>query len=274
MFKTTFFQSVLCILVALGFSNANRIYQRDSDFVVQYHACFSTNIGFDILQNSMDTLFTEYINRYNSDATSELRKINTSKTAQLNGKAYHVARGDAIRLAAEDGGLGFSVDYTATSGDEKLTGQFKIHLDVQYPSAGSATQVPQLRLRMDRSTELALLIFTFEDGEHFDQPSATRMLTGFIRTLNEYTAKDAASTYIAINTEAMNLNVILNCNSKEVDTLKVASVGSDAIEFGMSNNIMNMVYPYSYDFRLNTLVNRIMMFNPKMHAVYEKYSLR
>jgi hypothetical protein len=46
-------------------------------------------------------------------------------------------------------------------------------------------------------------------------------------------------------------------------------IPSDLIEFGLSNNIMNMVYPYSYDFRLNTLVNRMMMFNPKMHSIYE-----
>jgi hypothetical protein len=37
---------------------------------------------------------------------------------------------------------------------------------------------------------------------------------------------------------------------------------------------MNMVYPYSYDFRLNTLVNRMMMFNPNMHKLYEQYNLR
>lgn len=84
----------------------------------------------------------------------------------------------------------------------------------------------------------------------------------------------AASTYIAINQEAMNLNVILNCNSAEVETMKTSTVSSDTVEFGMSNNIMNMVYPYSYDFRLNTLVNRIMMFNPKMYDLYERYDLR
>lgn len=100
------------------------------------------------------------------------------------------------------------------------------------------------------------------------------MLSGFIRTLNEYTTNSAASTFIALNGEAMNLNIILNCNSKEVDDLKVKTVGSDIVEFGMSNNVMNMVYPYAYDFRLNTLVNRIMMFNPGLHNLYEKYDLR
>jgi hypothetical protein len=100
------------------------------------------------------------------------------------------------------------------------------------------------------------------------------MLSGFLRTINEYTRNSAASTYIAINKEAMNLNIILNCNENEVDTMKVNTIPSDVIEFGMSNNIMNMVYPYSYDFRLNTLVNRVMMFNPKMYDIYEKYDLR
>jgi len=158
MFKTTFANSVLTVLVVLGlasFADANQIYQRDSDFVIQYHACFSTSIGFDIIQNSMDTLFTEYIDRYNSDATSEIRKINTSKTAKLNDKVYHVARGEAIKLAVNSDSLDFSVDYTATSGAEKLSGQFKIGLDIQHPTDDNALKVPQLRLRLDKSDALA-----------------------------------------------------------------------------------------------------------------------
>lgn len=100
------------------------------------------------------------------------------------------------------------------------------------------------------------------------------MLTGFIRTLNEYSMKSAASTYVAINDAAMNLNFMLNCNKEELSTFKESMIPSDLIEFGLSNNIMNMVYPYAYDFRLNTLVNRMMMFNPSMHGLYEKYNLR
>jgi hypothetical protein len=258
----------------VGLVSANQIYQRDSNFVLQYHTCFSTQIGFDIRQNNMDTLFTEYIDRYNSDTTSSLRKINTSKTAKLNGKSYHVTRGDAIKLAVDDNTLSFSVDYTATSGDSKLEGQFKVHLDIVYPASGAAQNVPQFRLRLDKTSELASLVFTFEQGEYFDQPSASRMINGFVRTINEYTTNEAASTYVAFNAKTLNLNIILNCNSNEVDTIKAATVASNTLEFGMSNNVFNMVYPYSYDFRLNTLVNRIMMFNPNMHSLYEKYSLR
>jgi hypothetical protein len=130
----------------------------------------------------------------------------------LNGKAYHVTRGDAIRLVGHEDSLDFSVDYTATSGDDKLEGQFKISLDIIYPSSETEQKVPQLRLRLDRTNELAALIFTFEEGYHFDQPSSTRMLSGFIRTLNEYSKKSAASTYVAFNEAAMNLNIMLNCN--------------------------------------------------------------
>lgn len=77
MFKT-YAKTVLSILVMLGLTSAHELYQRDSDFVIQYHSCFSTQIGFDILQNNMDALFTEYIDRYNSDVVSETRVINTS----------------------------------------------------------------------------------------------------------------------------------------------------------------------------------------------------
>lgn len=85
----------------------------------------------------MDALFTEYIERYNSDAQSKTRKINNSLNSKLNDKVYEVRRGEAIKLAVNDQGLDFSVDFTATSGDESLTGQFKIYLDLEYPNTGS-----------------------------------------------------------------------------------------------------------------------------------------
>jgi hypothetical protein len=68
-----------------------------------------------------------------------------------------------------------------------------------YPSRHNLQEVPQLLLRVDKTSDLAVLIFTFEEGQYFDQPSATRMFSGFVRTLNEYTKKNAASTYIAID---------------------------------------------------------------------------
>jgi len=60
-------------------------------------------------------------------------------------------------------------------------------------------------------TGLAKSIFTFEKGYHFDQPSATRMLTGFIRTINEYAKDEAASTYMELNIGSNNFNLLLNC---------------------------------------------------------------
>jgi hypothetical protein len=129
-------------------------------------------------------------------------------------------------------------------------------------------------LALDRSSALAPLIFTFEDGHHFDQPSATRMLTGFIRTLNDYNSDQASSSYVGLNTATKNLNIILNCNQEEVDKYLTHSIPSDTVEFAVSNNIMNMVYPHSYEFRLNSILNRIMMFNPRLHGLYEKYNLR
>jgi len=45
MFKATFAKSLFTILVVLGLTsmvNANEFYKKDSDFVIQYRACFST----------------------------------------------------------------------------------------------------------------------------------------------------------------------------------------------------------------------------------------
>ena len=90
----------------------------------------------------MDTLFTEYIDRFNSDATSSIRKINTHSNTRLDDKSYKVTRGEAIKLAINENSLDFSVDYTATSGDDKLEGQFKVSLDVIYPKEGGFHTMP------------------------------------------------------------------------------------------------------------------------------------
>jgi hypothetical protein len=69
---------LIAVLQVITFASGNKLYQRDSGFVLQYHACFTTQLGLDIIKNSVNAIFTEYIDRYNSDRTSSLRKMNTA----------------------------------------------------------------------------------------------------------------------------------------------------------------------------------------------------
>ena len=178
----------IAFLQVITLANCSKLYQRDSDFVLQYHACFTTQLGFDVIKNSVNAIFTEYIDRYNSDRSSSFRKINTSENSKLNGKAYKVERSDDIKMEIKTNGIDFTVPYTAESNGDQLSGDFQISLNVVHPEPTDYIQQPRLELSLGKSSALAPLIFTFEDGYHFDQPSATRMLTGFIRALNDYTS--------------------------------------------------------------------------------------
>lgn len=75
------------------------------------------------------------------------------------------------------------------------------------------------------------------------------MLLGFVRTINEYLKEDALSAYMSINAEANNFELILNCNETDLDWVKAKPVAKDDIEFSVSNNVINILYPYSYEIR-------------------------
>jgi len=45
----------------------------------------------------------------------------------------------------------------------------------------------------------AYKIFSFEDGEYFDQPSAYRLLGGLATTFNEYASQNAAVVHLDLD---------------------------------------------------------------------------
>jgi len=131
-------------------------------------------------------------------------------------------------------------------------------LHVDQPKENSEGKaVPQLRLSLDSAFGMAPLIFTFENGHYFDQPPATRMLLGFVRTINEYLKEDAKSAYVALNKEHFNLNVLLNCNETDVDYVNTNPVASDNIDFGISNSVKNFLNPTSYEVRFIRVITLI-----------------
>jgi len=107
---------------------------------------------------------------------------------------------------------------------------------------------------------MAPLIFTFENGHYFDQPPATRMLLGFVRTINEYLKEDALSAYVALNKEHLNLNMLFNCNQTDVEYINAIPVAKDSMDFGISNNIANIVMPKSYEVRFSRIVTLILSY--------------
>lgn len=89
-------------------------------------------MGFDFFKQSVDTVFTEYIDRYNSDQTSAYRKINTYKSAPFRGAEYKVARNGEISVSTSEGQIDYSVAFTAKSGDDaSVDGKFTISLLVE-----------------------------------------------------------------------------------------------------------------------------------------------
>jgi hypothetical protein len=169
-------------------------------------------------------------------------------------------------MTTTDDKVNFAINYNARTesdgGKATIGGEFQIDLHVDQPKENAEGKaVPQLRLSLDSAFGMAPLIFTFENGHYFDQPPATRMLLGFVRTINEYIKDDAKSAYIALNKEHSNLNVLLNCNETNVEFVNANPVASDNIDFGISNHIPNFLWPLSYEVRfvrIITLINSYM----------------
>lgn len=120
---------------------------------------------------------------------------------------------------------------------------------------------------------MAPLIFTFENGYFFDQPPATRMLLGFVRTINEYLKEDAQSAYVALNKEHLNLNLLFNCNETDVEHVNANPVAKDTIDFGLSNNIANIVWPKSYEVRFIRIITLVHSYSDIMQII-DAYGLR
>ena len=181
-------------------------------------------------------------------------------------------------MTVTDDKVNFAVAYNARTesdgGKATIGGDFQIDLHVDQPKENAEGKaVPQLRLALDSAYGMAPLVFTFENGHYFDQPSATRMLLGFVRTVNEYIKDDSRSAYIAINKEASNLNVLFNCNETDVAHVNSHPVASDSIDFGISNNVQNFIWPHSYEIRfirIITLINSYMNLWP----IINEYGLR
>ena len=101
-----------------------------------------------------------------------------------------------------------------------MDGTFGISLVLEQPVSTNSEgerQAPQLKLRLaNDNSGLASQVFTFEEGYYFDQPSATRTLIGFIRSINEYSKNEAGSVYMSFNTESSNFNLLYNCKDEDL----------------------------------------------------------
>jgi xanthine/CO dehydrogenase XdhC/CoxF family maturation factor len=74
-------------------------------------------------------------------------------------------------------------------------------------------------------------IFSFEDGEYFDQVSAYRLLGGLATTFNEYAQQNAAAVHLDLDHRNENLNIILNC--KNTTEILANPVAADVIELSV-----------------------------------------
>jgi len=244
------------------------MHKYTSDFALGYRACFASQIGLDFFKANVNQVFNEYIERYNSNRTSTDvgRVFGTSDNSPYNKLSYSISRPDnEIVVKTTDDKVSFEIAYNARTesdgGKATIGGIFMIELHIDQPTPDSKDKaVPQLRLSLDSAFGMAPLIFTFENGHYFDQPAAARTLLGMVRTINEYLKEDAKSAYVAINKEHSNLNLLFNCNETDVEYVIANPVTSDSIDFGMSNNIANIIWPTSYEVRLLRVVTLIMSY--------------
>jgi hypothetical protein len=92
----------------------------------------------------------------------------------------------------------------------------------------------------------------FADQYFFDQPSASKMLFGLLRTLNQYSQEESASIYMGISRD--NLNLIMNCNGAHVAKILKKPVARDMLEVGGSNGVLNAVWPYQMNIEFKELM--------------------
>ena len=236
-------------------------------------------MGFDFFAQSVDTIFNEYIERYNSERTSGHRKINTHKSAPFNGGHYQVTRNGGFEVSSSEDKINYSAGFSAKSADGKtIDGAFNIAITVEQPATAQKNgerRYPQMKLTLgEDTTGLAKHVFTFEDGHYFDQPSATRLLSGFIRSINEYVKEEAGSSYMTLDSNSKNFVLLLNCGEGDVRIAHSKPVASDKTDFGVSNNALNFILPYSYQLRFNTLVERAFAITASMIKIADDYDLR
>lgn len=123
---------------------------------------------------------------------------------------------------------------------------------VSRETANGEEYVPQIRLRGGepdgKVREMARAVIDFETASHFDRPSGMRMLTGLIRTANEYSFRLARSSYMEIRNR--NLNVMLDCDAEAALKVRSRPIAANLFEFSMSNNVMEFLFPSYYKFDL------------------------
>lgn len=93
------------------------------------------------------------------------------------------------------------------------------------------------------------------------------MLLGFVRTINEYIKDEAQSVYLDLDFKANNLQLLLNCNETDLEFVQTNPVPADTLTFGVSNNVMNLFWPYTYQIRFNRVVSIVY----SMQRTYERY---
>lgn len=117
--------------------------------------------------------------------------------------------------------------------------------------------VPQIRLRGGESDgkvrEMARAVLDFEEASHWDRPSGMRLLTGLIRTANEYSFRFARSTYMELRNR--NLNVMLDCDKDAALKVRSRPIAPNLFEFSMANNVVEFLFPSYYKLDLQEIIS-------------------
>lgn len=127
----------LLTFVLTGAQGAD-LHKYASDFALGYHACLTTQIGLDYFKTNINTVFNEYIERYNSNRTTAAggRVYGTTQSSPYHGLHYRISRvDDGIQMVTtSQDKVEFVIKYDARtesdSGNANVGGEFKIALVV------------------------------------------------------------------------------------------------------------------------------------------------
>ena len=126
----------LFYMLAIACAGPAQLHKYVSDFVLGYRACFTTQIGIEFVKNNVNQLFTEYIDRYNSNrtATDIGRVFGTSDNSPYNKLHYRIHREKEIHVSKTDDRVDFLIFYDAKTesnmGKANIGGEFKLSLIV------------------------------------------------------------------------------------------------------------------------------------------------
>lgn len=129
--------------------------------------------------------------------------------------------------------------------------------------------VPQFTIDLYQPDDFVQKVFTFNSGDHFDQPAAAKYLVGTINTVNRLAEEEASSVYLDVTKSGLNL--FMNCDDHEVEHALASPVEADSILLQGSKNVGNLFFPLTTAIPFDKLLKLLEANAPRSKHYVEKH---